>query len=289
MNISNRIFLSILTVLLLFCITPSVNAWILVFNGPSSTGKSTLARNLQNITQQQTKIIQLDTEGELLVEEMLGARGYRRSSELAFNDWIDSLPKEFVQKFDEEIDRAACGAKIVNRIIEKTQKLDQAGINVIIDTVLENEAEYKRLASPLCSAHTYFVLVYASIDQLLKNVIARNNSGNSSEKRELGLPFGQFFFDFFKPCEVTSPEKLDVLAKKDFENVFRQLENLIESDDQEDFKEVDSKVNSMFFEENDVVGIASKLPPHDFVINTGITSSIECASALDAWLACKIK
>jgi len=322
MSIKKRISVSIFAVSL-FCFMPSARSWVLILNGTSCSGKTTLARNFQKIIQQPTEVLQLDTEADELLKEELEPLGYCYDGKTSVRDWFDSLPKEVKKQFNYVNDNVKW-VILQKRLIKKAQKLDHTGVNVIIDTGLKNKADYELFATKLPSDHTYFVLLYAPIKQLLKNLIARNDSDNSKEEQRPPLgPFYQFFFLLAERCEVTSPEKLDILTKEDFEFVFEQLEIIIKNKDKfddfwvstKDFKKIKSIIDHEFFHTcwsytpfffknwmpwywiktwlpcycggKDVIAIKPKVSFYDFVINTGTTSAIECAKILDEWLSTK--
>src|SRR3990170_3180548 len=125
-------------VLLAATIIPSTNAWIIVLNGTSSAGKTTVARELQKITEQQTEILQLDTEVIQVFKERLESIGHRHDGVTNFWAWFETLPED-VKKI--EVD-ATCYDEANKRMFKKTKKLDDAKINVIIDTLVDREEEY---------------------------------------------------------------------------------------------------------------------------------------------------
>ena len=263
--------------------------WILVFNGTSSSGKTTLAKNLQKIVKQPIEVLQLDAEATIVIKEMLESMGYHYDGNIGFWDWFDSLSEEVKHKIDESED--VWEKEATKRMIEKSEKLVSEGINVIIDTVLESEAKYKYFKDELNSKQTYFVLVYAPITQLLTNVLARNNSSDKNEERNISLPFAQYLKCLFESCDPSSPKRLDRLTRKNFDRVCKQLELRSKNQDQDALnkaREDKEKIADTFFQGKEVTGIALKLPAHDFVINTGKTSSIKCAKILAAWLSSKV-
>ncbi|MFA6527051.1 MAG: AAA family ATPase [Candidatus Babeliales bacterium] len=261
-------------------------AWTLILNGTSSSGKSTLAKKLQKIVKQPIEILQLDSEATQVIKEMLEAMGHHYDGKTEFWEWFNSLPEDIKSKIDESDD--VWESEATKRLIEKAKKLVSEGTNVIIDTVFENENEYTRFKKELNCERTYFVLVYAPMVKLLENVLERNSSGNKSEERDLSMPFGQYLFEFYQPCNLSFPQKLDVLTRKDFDAVCQQLERHTKNQDQEALKkarEDKEKVAHTFFGDKNITGIALKLPPHDFVIHTGTASPTKCAKTLAAWLA----
>jgi chloramphenicol 3-O-phosphotransferase len=183
--------------------TQSASAWILVFNGTSSSGKTTLAKNFQKIAQEKSEILQYDIEADLLLKETLENLGYKYDTKLSIREWFESLPKEVQKKID-DVDDDVAWTSIQKRIVEKAQKFNQKGINVIIDTGLKSKDDYNLFVNGLSTKNTYFVLVYAPISQLLKNLEARNNSGNKGEERNPLGPFFQYFWFLSKKCDTKS-------------------------------------------------------------------------------------
>jgi len=161
----NKCFVALL---LTTTIIPSTNAWIIVLNGTSSSGKTTLARRFQRITRWPTSYLSEDIEEPELVKEILkeplAQLGYDHDDEKTdFREWLQTLPKEIdVEKM---IDENALNEATEQRVVEKARKLGLAGTNVIIDTAL-GEKKLKLLASQLSGIQTYFVLVYAPIDTI---------------------------------------------------------------------------------------------------------------------------
>ncbi len=267
----------------LLCATPPVSAWVLVLNGTTSAGKTTLAKNFQKMAKQATEHLQWDVEVTQVRKEALEAIGYRYLEEPDFWGWADSLSEDVKKRIDASALENTAKNAATKRVIEKAQTLARAGMNVIVDTPISNKT-YKYFKTSAYSKHTYFILVYAPIDQLLKHVQTRNGSGIRAEKRKLLWSFKDFL-RFFEPCDATSPKMLDVLTKETYETVFKELEGLVESKDQDDLKKTKLTFERTLFGGcRDVVGIALRPPPYDFVINTGTTSPAECAEKLHAWL-----
>lgn len=48
---------------------PSAHAWIIALNGTSSTGKTTLAKKLQEIRQEKCEILSYDGQVDLMLKE----------------------------------------------------------------------------------------------------------------------------------------------------------------------------------------------------------------------------
>ena len=283
MTRSKHIAIAIAAVSFWLWATPPISAWVLVLNGTTSAGKTTLAKNFQKMAKQTTEHLQWDVEVTQVRKEALEAIGYRHLEEPDFWGWADSLSTDVKKRINASALENTARRVAQKRIIEKAQKLARAGMNVIVDTPISGKT-YRYFKTSAYSKHTYFILVYAPIDRLLKHVQTRNDSGMRSEKRK---PLWSFkdFLRLFEPCDVTSPKKLDVLTKETYETVFKELEGLVESKDQDDLKKTKLAFERTFFGGGrDVVGVTLKTPPHDFVINTGIASPAACAEKLEAWL-----
>lgn len=264
------------------------SAWTLVLNGTSSAGKSTLAKNFKDLApQQRIEILQFDTEATQVIKETLETMGHHYDGKTDIWTWFDTLPEEIKKKIDKG--EGSWGEQSYKRLIAKAQTSVAKGINVIIDTVFSDETSYTRFKTELSPERTYFVLVYAPILQLLTNVLARNSSGNKSEERDLSMPFGQYLQEFYQPCDSSSPNKLDVLTREDFDVVFQELERCSKDQDQDNLKDGKAKVISTFFGDKEATGIALKMSPHDFVIHTENANSYDCAQTLAAWLASKVQ
>jgi len=259
-------------------------SWVLVLNGTSSVGKTTLAKEYIAKFDSKIALLQIDAEVIPVFVEELSDVNQQYNSSTDFWVWFEHLPKETKDRVlakEDALFKEAC-----RRMIEHAKNLNRSGINVIIDTVLfEYEGEsYNFFKTAFEKIPTFFVLTYAPLDVLLKNVKKRNIAFSVAEKRSFLDPFFLFFAHVFRKCALTASEKLDVLTKAQFETLCVQLEDLIDNTEKERLQKLKTIVAQQFFGPKDeAVGIAAKYA-YDFIVNTGEKNLSECSNSLHEWL-----
>ena len=150
---------------------------IILFNGTSSAGKSSLAEAMVQESKTQYEVISFD---------------------------------DFRYSYEEKHQTTRWGYKEYNEVMvalyRHAKAEAEAGKNVIIDTV-EFDRGYDTYCEILECPRVIKVIVYCPLEHLLKRIDKRNNEGVPSNRRPVLLSFDQFV-QMYKP--QTSPQELVV-------------------------------------------------------------------------------
>jgi chloramphenicol 3-O-phosphotransferase len=150
---------------------------IVLFNGTSSAGKSSLAEVVVQESKTKFEVVSFDDFHRSYREKLGTTR----------------LEREQREDFRTALYRHA-----------RTQS--DAGRNIIIDTV-EFDVAYDRYCEILNCSNVVKAIVYCPLDQILRRIDRRNSSGDPAGRRPVLLAFQQFL-QMYQP--QTSPEELVV-------------------------------------------------------------------------------
>jgi chloramphenicol 3-O-phosphotransferase len=168
-----------------------INGLIFLLNGTSSSGKSTVLKELHKI---KPEIVQLK------VDDFFPAQLKAKARELGWDEQTKVDPWLFLhlylnQKtgkiyFDTQVRELLFTAVPPFYILAKEKA--NAGQNVIIDTVFEYESAYKQAFDFFKDSRLITILLYCPLDTLLERVNGRNKAGKPEEFRLAFLSFEQF-------------------------------------------------------------------------------------------------
>ncbi|MEO8426799.1 MAG: hypothetical protein ABI651_06780 [Verrucomicrobiota bacterium] len=151
---------------------------IVLFNGTSSAGKSSLAE--ATVLESRTKFEVMSRDGywppyqeELRAAQLKGEK-------------LDLYPLALYRYAKEE---------------------SELGKNIILDTV-EFDQDYDKFCAVLDCAKVTKVIIYCPLQGLLKRIEKRNNAGVPSNRRPVLLPFRQFL-EMYKPQSSTKELVVD--------------------------------------------------------------------------------
>ena len=150
---------------------------IVLFNGTSSAGKSSLAEVVVRESRTEFEVVSFDDFHRAYRQK----HGIARFTREQYQDFLVSLYRHAKTRSD-------------------------AGRNVIIDTV-EFELGYDRYCEILNCPKVTKAIIYCPLEDLLKRIDKRNSAGDPSGRRPVLLSFQQFL-QMYKP--QTSPEELVV-------------------------------------------------------------------------------
>src|SRR3954470_18438019 len=156
---------------------PAAPGEIVLLNGTSSAGKSSLAESMIRDCKQKYEVVSFDDFYHSYLKKH-GLAGFNREQ---YDDFLLSLYRHV-----------------------KAQS--EAGQNVIIDTV-EFELAYDKYCEILDCSKVIKVIVYCPLDHILKRIDRRNNTGDASGRRPVLLSFQQFLQMYQRQA---SPEELVV-------------------------------------------------------------------------------
>lgn len=164
---------------------------IILLNGTSSSGKSTLLNELKKLYPS-AKIFKVD---DFFPSDLI-----KKANELGWNQELGSDPWTFLHVylanktgrpfFDTELRKELFTN--IPIFYHYAQQAAMQGHDVFIDTVLERESEYEQFASFFKNNKVIKILVYCPLDILLQRVQMRNKAGIPEETRTAFLSFEQF-------------------------------------------------------------------------------------------------
>lgn len=233
---------------------------IILLDGVSSAGKSSICKELVQILGSSYQIIAIDD----FVKDVFAEQEKHPVS-----------PSEFIARCDE------CSDKMYEKIKEITDQ----GKNVICDNVLaglEGEKSVKLNLEKLKDLNTYFVLVYCPFKILVERILQRNKRArkedNFQETRSLALALNQFAASF-KKQKKDKDIFLEKLSREDFIKALFDAKNEFKNDEKrfEDFKA--KALKNIGFEKENTVNLTSFLS-YDCIIDTSKCSSKECAQLI---------
>jgi chloramphenicol 3-O-phosphotransferase len=154
---------------------------VVVLNGTSSAGKTSILRELKNIHGVRIKVTNLDsfidsyrpthpmTQFNSLIDEYakkLPAALKSRAQDVA---WTDEPIKQKLDKLAEEYDKTMLG-----EFYESVRRDALKGENIIIDTVLQGTKRYDQCVSILRDINPKMVLLYCPLGVTVQRVKQRN-------------------------------------------------------------------------------------------------------------------
>lgn len=236
---------------------------------------------MKEICNDRVAIISTDEICSQIQMENLKNRGYNYDGSCGFYQWIDTLPNNKEVKL--ALNSRSVNAQINKEITKKVKACQIKGINVVIDTFLD-EIEYNFFKDTF--QHVVFILVYTPIDELLRNVLSRNKSINTDERRDIVRPFLHYFNDIFRKCDVNNEQRVDIMKKMECERFFQTLEKVITHDEKKMLQNLKKKTCTDYFLNDETTGIQPQLG-YNFILTTKDKSPLQCAQTLDAWLTLK--
>jgi chloramphenicol 3-O-phosphotransferase len=164
-------------------------------------------------------------------------------------------------------------------VLADAQELAAAGNNVLIDMLFDQASDYQLIVNKLKRFNPKFVLVYCPFQVLAERVEARNASGIKSEQRNLSQALSRF-----GKIYKSAPSGIDELSRADFNAAVKLAKR--DFKDPKKYQEfvVELKQNLGFANHTvQTVKIAPRLH-YDLIVNTGKNSPQKCAAQIASYL-----
>lgn len=299
MNIFKQIkfLISVLILVLLPGCSWSMNKpvnQIILLNGTSSSGKSSIIRELLLLLKGITEVISFDqTVGEvyeIVRKKISNERGGIAITDADIESYFDAMDSQTRTHACEEME-----AQVFLAMCTKVRENFKAGKNVILDILIETKHEADLFLKPLHDLPVCMVLAYCPLKALLQHLLDRNASSDETEHRDLTPPFEQFF-NMYKKQATASDLKVDTLGKPQVEWVFAEMTRIAnEQEKQPDalakFLDYMSKRPAEVYKKFELDSceevIISPELNYDLVVNSGVATSAECAHKIVDFLAGK--
>jgi len=187
------ILLIIATIIIIgfFMMQPKKSGTIILMNGTSSSGKSTI---LKEIHKQSPDFVILKVD-DFWIQELT-----QKAQELGWDKEINNDPWLYLHQYlSKKTGKPYFDAELREQLFTEISPFNiaaknaaRAGKTVVMDTVLEYESAFQQAFDYFKNEQVIMVLVYCPLDLLLERVKQRNASGVSHETRTAFLSFEQF-------------------------------------------------------------------------------------------------
>lgn len=181
----------------------------MLLNGVSSSGKTAIINEMSKIDKN-IKILKVDDWFPEVLNKKAKSLGWKKESGidpwLYLYDYVHEKTGKWY--FNTEVREMLFDE--ASDLYQKAKDVSFGGHNVIIDTVLEYEKEYRTFDNFFKNDKALKVLIYCPMDILLERVEKRNKSGNSEEYRTAFQSFEQFPA-IFKVQENLNEQVIDTI------------------------------------------------------------------------------
>jgi chloramphenicol 3-O-phosphotransferase len=258
---------------------------IIILNGTSSAGKSSIKEELSKILGQQWASFSIDN---YVVQEF--KRLYPAAS--SYPDSIDEaqIDKDITKFQSTQVGKYLCGKEPLDKMIQDTKTVLARGKNVIIDITLYGE-KFDYLLENLQSYNIKLVMIYCSPTRILDRVECRNQEARtkrtSLEKKLSHRTVTRAIRGFAALYQPTNVENhLGKITRKDLATILdRAVQDFYMADigkaTPSDFAQAIAA--NFGFQDNDSVGI-TPIRLHDIVVNNSNDTPVGVAQKIVAQL-----
>ncbi len=281
---------------------------IVILNGTSSAGKSSIGKNLKE--EYGFECLHLDTylansfakwvENRILEETGENVFLERNNPNLILENFKKTITKMNLNEDDYDDDKVLTKEEEIAHInkasaemFEEAKRKACDGNNVIVDTIIDFDTEeaYSAIKENLSGFNIKFVLAYCPFKVLAQRVEKRNIEGGA-EERALVQPLVQFG-EVYKAKENDSEIIVDVLTKEDFKQTCKLAKIDFRINDKEVFNEetnfyiekynkfLEKLKRELGFDNEEIESV--KITPrlsYDLIINTNENSPEESAKQI---------
>lgn len=182
---------------------------IILVNGTSSSGKTSILKNLQQILPS-AQFLKVDDYYDAEVIQTALNLGWKENSNidpwLFLNQYLTNKTGNYY--FDTEVRQQLF--RDTDFFYSKAKSTATHGKTVFIDTVLEYESAYQEAFNYFKNANFSMILIYCPMSIILQRVQERNGSSISSEHRSVFLPF-EHFTTMYKIRETVQEPLVDTI------------------------------------------------------------------------------
>ena len=258
---------------------------VILLDGTSSVGKSAIIGEFKKLHPEYA-IIKVDDWFPLDLTNVAQVYGWAQDSHLDPWTFVRNylIEKNKTYYLDTEVRREMFASMPTRGYFEAAKKESLQGDNVIIDTVLEDMAQYQLFDKTFQGLPVTKVLVYCPLDILLERVEKRNASHDISEHRTAFLSFEQFPV-MYKVQASANELLVDTVKTETMRQALdKAVQDLVATGIAEGYVLVLAQFKQRFVDhfELDTREDINLAPAraYDLVINSGVGSPSELAGAL---------
>ena len=260
---------------------------IILLNGTSSSGKSAILKELKKINNN-LQIIKIDDWFPKELHKKAIELGWKEESNMDQWLYLHNYMTNKTGKYYFDIELRENLFNNISEFYQKVKALSLNGNNVIIDTVLETDKDYKNFYHSFKDNKVIKILIYCPLNILLQRVEDRNKSGNPAEKRTAFQSFEQFFA-MYKIQENSKEKIIDIVKasvlKKSLEDA---IQHLIKNNIPESYYPKLEQFKKKFIERfalNNTEQI-SLVATHEYhlILNSGLNSPDELAQIISDFI-----
>jgi len=250
---------------------------VILLNGTSRAGKSSIARELSKLFGSESCIIEIDAIAYNLAQSKVQGKGIEVLQDKGLLDLLDSIPEGTLSA--EEINGLYPEAE--KAMYNQIKKLHAAKKIVIVDTVLEGKQDIDECKKQLHECDLIPVLIYCTPSVLVQRVQERNRTGR--EPRSVELPLEQYC-DLYEVSTTIQDSSLDILKEVETLRLMEQIDfTQLDEEAGREFKKAFDKFCERYFPssergnhlEKGVNAVCSQF--YNYTVDTGQKSSEQCA------------
>lgn len=278
--------LSVILFSFVFFFSQQASPVVILLNGTSSAGKSSIAHELTQQLREAVEIVSFDQVFFDTAVSMVRKRGYAVENVSC----LCELTEKMLLERPDDKDLPSQEVIVAEAFLEMEKRirfLAAQGKHVIVDALTESAEDAAMQAGWISGIQVLHVLVYCSPMCLVDHVDKRNSSGCSCDYRTLCQCLTQFFAMYKKSAAEEC--SIDELNAGELEQVLDKAKEEVRADvdaTEDEKREFEVNVQKLIHEdlclkECDVLKIVpAGFVKADIIFNTGISSPQECAQKI---------
>ena len=262
---------------------------VVVLNGTSSAGKSTIVKELLPSFKGTAEVISYDqTLCNIIRKKFTDEKGKAPSSDSEFYAYWAELDKQ-----DSKVLNKICEEVLPQQLYANIRNAYLNGKIVIVDVSITDKDSMQHFLKQLHDLPVCLALVYCPLEKLFKNLMKRNQE--EKEQRDLDQPSIQFF-ELYKKREKKSQPCIDILKKDQVDWVVDRIKETAKTTIKDDvelakfIKSVDEHMPSIYnkleLDKNEEIEITASFD-HDLVVNAGALTPKESSQKIANFLTNK--
>ncbi len=247
------LFCSLLLITTIWAESIQTKGRLIVLDGTSSAGKSSVARHLKQKLLKQTKTAfsyeSLDDFNDRKAEQEAKEEEAKKQQTASKAERSDETERSLPEDSDNDDEKSASASSSKSSddddddedsqadYLQYIKDLSESGKNVIGDTVLRDEQDIKEYKTIIGKGDNIIcAMVYCPAAEITRRVEARNLSGNKDEERTYYQAIAQIP-DMFTLTSKPTDQTIDAINKQEVEAMLKPVKKELEEDNKKKRKE----------------------------------------------------